>query len=137
MADKSKESKVVDVVAQDKDWRGVIENELKFQENWQKDWGFLAQEYNTDKAITKKEKVQLLEEKLKKMEDVKIQSEFKSKYRGNDIDMQIKQHNKRKENELLPQSRRPKAISEAHKRLVEARGDNYEVEPYDNFLGAK
>jgi hypothetical protein len=33
---------VVDVVSQDKDWRGVIENELRCQESWQKDWGFLA-----------------------------------------------------------------------------------------------
>lgn len=39
---KSKEAKVIDVVSQDKDWRGVIENELRCQENWQKDWGFLA-----------------------------------------------------------------------------------------------
>lgn len=37
-----KEAKVIDVVSQDKDWRDVIENELKCQENWQKDWGFLA-----------------------------------------------------------------------------------------------
>ncbi len=32
----------VDIVSQDKDWRGVIENELRCQEGWQKDWGFLA-----------------------------------------------------------------------------------------------
>ena len=31
----------VDFVSQDKDWRGVISNELRCQEAWQKDWGFL------------------------------------------------------------------------------------------------
>ena len=38
--------KVIDVVSQDKDWRGVIENELRFQESWQKDWGFLAGDFS-------------------------------------------------------------------------------------------
>ena len=32
----------VDFVSQDKDWRGVVENELRCQEGWQKVWGFLA-----------------------------------------------------------------------------------------------
>jgi hypothetical protein len=32
----------VDFVSHDKDWRGVISNELRCQENWQKEWGFLA-----------------------------------------------------------------------------------------------
>ena len=32
----------VDFVSQDKDWRGVVENELRCQEGWQKDWGFLS-----------------------------------------------------------------------------------------------
>lgn len=41
-----KEAKIIDIVAQDKDWRGVIENEKRFQDNWQKDWGFLAVEYS-------------------------------------------------------------------------------------------
>jgi hypothetical protein len=31
----------VDYVSQAKDWRGVIDNELRCQEVWQKDWGFL------------------------------------------------------------------------------------------------
>lgn len=33
-----------DIVAQDKIWRSVISNEANFQNNWQKDWGFLAVE---------------------------------------------------------------------------------------------
>lgn len=35
------EKQYVDFVSQDKDWRGVIDNELRCQEAWQKDWGFL------------------------------------------------------------------------------------------------
>ena len=37
----SSEKGFVDFVSQDKDWRGVIDNELKCQEAWQKDWGFI------------------------------------------------------------------------------------------------
>jgi hypothetical protein len=44
-----KEKHFVDVVSQDKDWRGVIENELRCAENWHKDWGFLAD--NTGKDL--------------------------------------------------------------------------------------
>ncbi len=32
----------VDYVSHDKDWRGVVSNELRCQESWHKDWGFLA-----------------------------------------------------------------------------------------------
>jgi len=32
----------IDFVSQDKDWRGVIDNELKCQESWHRVWGFLA-----------------------------------------------------------------------------------------------
>ena len=71
------------------------------------------------------------------MEHVKIQSEQKTQFRGKNFDMIIKDNNKRKESELLPQSRRPKSISLAHKHLVAAKGEGYDKEPYDNFLGAK
>lgn len=129
--------KVIDVVSQDKDWRSVIENELRFQENWQKEWGFLAGDTSQDKPLSKKSKIQMLEEKLKSMEDVKITSEFKTKFKGKDIDMKNKEYNKRNETELLPQSRRPKAISIAHDHLVKQIGPTYESEPYQNYLGSK
>jgi hypothetical protein len=41
-ADRKGSKQFVDLVSQDKDWRGVIDNELRCQEGWQKDWGFLA-----------------------------------------------------------------------------------------------
>jgi hypothetical protein len=43
MAKEGDKDKVfVDYVSHDKDWRGVIENELRCQDNWQREWGFLA-----------------------------------------------------------------------------------------------
>ena len=84
MAEKGgREPKVVDVVSQDKDWRGVIENELRCQENWQKDWGFLADNSMTENPKTKEERIQVLEEKLKSMNDVNIyESVSQMKYNG-------------------------------------------------------
>jgi hypothetical protein len=32
----------IDYVSKDKDWCGVIDNELRCQEGWQRVWGFLA-----------------------------------------------------------------------------------------------
>ena len=115
MADKvGKEGKVIDVVSQDKDWRGVIENELRCQENWQKDWGFLADNSITENPKTKDDRIQALEEKLKSMSDVKIDSVSKMQYLGPSYDILETQYNKRKNTELMPQTRRPQKISKAY-----------------------
>jgi len=134
-----KQVKVIDAVSQDKDWRSVIENELRCQENWQKEWGFLSSQNIGigDVPLTKLDKIRVLEEKLKSMDDVKIQSEFKTKFYSKEIDLRIDKFNKTKQHELQSQSRRPKANSIAHKKLLEAIGDNYENEPYQNYLGSK
>ena len=61
MAEKGpKEPKVIDVVSQDKDWRDIVRNELRCQENWQKDWGFLADNGLEENPKTKEEKIQIL-----------------------------------------------------------------------------
>ena len=114
MAEKTGKEKVIDVVSQDKDWRGVIENELRCQENWQKDWGFLADNSITENPKTKDERIQALEEKLKSMSDVKIDSVSKMQYIGPSYDILETQYNKRKTTELMPQTRRPKKISKAY-----------------------
>ena len=115
MAEKvGKEGKVIDVVSQDKDWRGVIENELRCQENWQKDWGFLADNSITENPKTKDERIQALEEKLKSMSDVKIDSVSKMQYLGPYYDILETKYNKRKNTELMPQTRRPQKISKAY-----------------------
>ena len=114
MAEKVGKEKVIDVVSQDKDWRGVIENELRCQENWQKDWGFLADNSITENPKTKDERIQALEEKLKSMSDVKIDSVSKMQYIGPSYDILETQYNKRKTTELMPQTRRPKKISKAY-----------------------
>ena len=104
----------IDYVSQDKDWRGVIENELKFQENWQKDWGFLADNSVNENPRTKDEQIQILEEKLKTMSDIKIESNNSASYKGGSYDILIKDFNKRKTSELMPQTRRPQALSKAY-----------------------
>ena len=115
MAEKGpKEPKVIDVVSQDKDWRDVVRNELRCQENWQKDWGFLADNSITENPKTKDERIQALEEKLKSMSYVKIDSVSKMQYLGPSYDILETQYNKRKTTELMPQTRRPKKISKAY-----------------------
>ncbi len=43
----------VDFVSQDKDWRGVVSNELRCQEGWHRDWGFLADDTGIKILTTK------------------------------------------------------------------------------------
>jgi hypothetical protein len=90
----------------------------------------------SEKALTKDEKISVLEEKLKMMNDVKIASVSKQTYKGGKIDFELKTFNKRNTHEIMPQSRRPKNISKAHAHLKKMNED-YETKPYDNFLGAK
>ena len=114
-----REPKVIDVVSQDKDWRGVIENELRCQENWQKDWGFLADNTVSENPRTKEERIQVLEEKLKAMSDIKIESVNRSAYKGGSYDILVKDYNKRKTTDLMPQTRRPQKLSKAYAFLKE------------------
>ena len=114
-----REPEVIDVVSQDKDWRGVIENELRCQENWQKDWGFLADNTVSENPRTKEERIQVLEEKLKAMSDIKIESVNRSAYKGGSYDILVKDYNKRKTTDLMPQTRRPQKLSKAYAFLKE------------------
>jgi hypothetical protein len=120
MAEKGpKEPKVVDVVSQDKDWRDVVRNELRCQENWQKDWGFLADSGIAENPKTKEERIQILEEKLKGMKDIELGSVSKMSYMGPSYDIRETQYNRKKQNALMPQTRRTKATSKAYKWLKE------------------
>ena len=121
MADKVgiKEAKVIDVVSQDKDWRDVVRNELRCQENWQKDWGFLADSGIAENPKTKEERIQILEEKLKGMKDIELGSVSKMSYMGPSYDIRETQFNRKRQNVLMPQTRRPKATSKAYKFLKE------------------
>lgn len=53
------------------------------------------------------------------MKDVKLCSDFKDSFKGGNMDFQIKDYNRTKTIDLMPQSRRPKAISKAYAHLVE------------------
>jgi hypothetical protein len=120
MAEKGpKEPKVIDVVSQDKDWRDIVRNELRCQENWQKDWGFLADSGLEENPKTKEEKIQILEEKLKAMKDIKLESVSKMSYIGPSYDIRETQFNRKKQKDLMPQTRRPKATSKAYAFLKE------------------
>ena len=110
----AKEPKVIDVVSEDKDWRDVIRNELRCQENWQKDWGFLADNGLEENPKTKEEKIQILEEKLKGMKDIELGSVSKMSYVGPPYDIRETQFNRLKQKDLMPQTRRPKATSKAY-----------------------
>ena len=70
MADKGglKEPKVIDVVSQDKDWRDVVRNELRCQENWQKDWGFLADSGIAENPKNKRRTYTNIRRKIKRNE---------------------------------------------------------------------
>ena len=115
MAEKGpKEPKVIEVVSQDKDWRDVVRNELRYQVNWQKDWGFLADNGISENPKTKEERIQILEEKLKSMKDVELGSVSKMSYIGPSYDIRETQYNRKKQKDLMPQTRRPKATSKAY-----------------------
>ena len=64
----SKFVKNVDVVSQDRDWVGLIKNELKCAEVWEKDWGFLAAdaELNTKDAT----KLYTVDDKIRAVQEV-------------------------------------------------------------------
>ena len=109
-----KEPKVIDVVSQDKDWRDIVRNELRCQENWQKDWGFLADNGLEENPKTKEEKIQILEEKLKGMKDIELGSVSKMSYIGPSYDIRETRFNRKKQKDLMPQTRRPKASSKAY-----------------------
>ena len=109
-----KEPKLIDIVSQDKDWRDIVRNELRCQENWQKDWGFLADNGIEENPKTNEERIQILEEKLKGMKDIEIGSVSKMSYIGPSYDIRETQYNRKKQKDLMPQTRRPKASSKAY-----------------------
>ena len=109
-----KEPKLIDIVSQDKDWRDIVRNELCCQENWQKDWGFLADNGIEENPKTNEESIQILEEKLKGMKDIEIGSVSKMSYIGPSYDIRETQYNRKKQKDLMPQTRRPKASSKAY-----------------------
>lgn len=87
--------------------------------------------------MSKEERLQVIEEKLKAMDNVKLTSTMKQNFQGGKIDYDSKVFNRHLIPDLQPQSRRPKALSKAYVHLKEKRGDDFESQPYDNFLGSK
>jgi hypothetical protein len=59
----------------------------------------------------------VIEEKLKSMKDIKVESCARQSFRGGEIDFKLDAYKKKTCPDLLVQSRRPKAISKAYKLL--------------------
>ena len=77
--------KDISIVAEDRNWRSYIQNELMWAEIWQEDWGFLAEKGDAaelEKGLTKEEKIRKLEEELDKMNKDKLSkmTETKGKF---------------------------------------------------------
>ena len=71
----------------------------------------------TEKPLSKEEKIMMIEEKLKSMKDIKIETVAKQSYKGGEIDFKSDAHKKKQSNELTAQPRRPKELSKAYKFL--------------------
>jgi hypothetical protein len=71
------------------------------------------QDLESERQLTKEEKILVIEEKLKSMKDIKTSSVSKQDFKGGDLDIRINDFNKRNSIDLMPQTRRPKALSKA------------------------
>ena len=67
--------------------------------------------------MSKEEKIMVIEEKLKSMKDIKVESCARQSFKGGEIDFKLETHKRKECPDLLVQSRRPKAISKAYKFL--------------------
>ena len=108
--------KDISIVAEDRNWRSYIDNELKWAEIWQKDWGFLADKGEAtqfEKALTKDEKIRKLEDELDSMNKIKHKkletTNLSYGTGGSDLEkFRLTHIHKRKNPELQPVPRRPK-----------------------------
>ena len=66
----NKFAKQLDPVSEDRNWVGLIKNELKCAELWEKDWGFLAgdADLNKDNAT----KLYTIDDKIKSVQEVSL-----------------------------------------------------------------
>ncbi len=72
----------------------------------------------TEKPLSKEDKILLIEEKLKSLKDVKIETCARQSLKGGQIDFKSDSHKKVASKDLVPQPRRPKATSIAYKFLT-------------------
>lgn len=66
----NKFGKTLDPVSEDRNWIGLIKNELKCAELWDKDWGFLAGDADLKKENATK--LYTVDDKIKAVQDVDI-----------------------------------------------------------------
>lgn len=66
----NKFAKRLDPVSEDRNWVGLIKNELKCAELWDKDWGFLAGDADLKKENATK--VYTIDDKIKSVQEVSL-----------------------------------------------------------------
>ena len=67
----NKFGKTLDPVSEDRNWIGLIKNELKCAELWDKDWGFLAGDADLKKENATK--LYTVDDKIKSVQEVVLQ----------------------------------------------------------------
>ena len=81
----------ITVVAQDKNWRSYIANELNCAEKWHNDWGFLAggaiEEGKEPETKTRDQRISELEDKFKDMKARDYVTSGQSVGRGDTLEM--------------------------------------------------
>uniref|UniRef100_A0A7S3CRH8 Uncharacterized protein n=1 Tax=Strombidium rassoulzadegani TaxID=1082188 RepID=A0A7S3CRH8_9SPIT len=102
----------ITVVAQDKNWRSYVANELSCAEKWHHDWGFLAagaiEEGKEPEVKTRDQRIQELEEKYKEMQAREYVTASQDIGRGRTLEMFPMKHlNIQKNPDLMPCPRRP------------------------------
>lgn len=105
----------INVVAEDRNWRSYVDNELMCQDRWNQDWGFLAGggkgETGKKMAVTKQEKIASLEQQIAAL-NAKTLTTTNGTYGTKDFrSLELfdnTAHNIVKAEDLMPCPRRPK-----------------------------
>ena len=102
----------ISVIAQDKNWRSYIANELACAERWHHDWGFLAggaiEEGKEPEVKSRDDRINELEEKYKQMQAREYVTSNMKIGRGQNLEMFPMKHlNIKQSPDLMPCPRKP------------------------------
>merc|ERR1711959_837494 len=102
----------ITVVAQDKNWRSYISNELNCAERWHHDWGFLQggaiEEGKEPVPKSREERLEELQAKFNEMKSRDFVTASQSVGRGANLEQfSMNQYNIQKAPDLMPCPRRP------------------------------
>eukprot|EP00826_Nyctotherus_ovalis_P051056 TRINITY_DN634_c0_g2_i1.p1 TRINITY_DN634_c0_g2~~TRINITY_DN634_c0_g2_i1.p1 ORF type:complete len:121 (+),score=45.24 TRINITY_DN634_c0_g2_i1:131-493(+) len=97
-------------VAEDNILRDRIIKELKSEDTWNNDWGFLITKDNPDVVLRADDKIKMLEKTIQEQSKVKMSSTYQNNFApSNSLEIFFdKNYNKRKNKDLKPADRKPK-----------------------------